>query len=114
MIAARREYHKIHTPSYHQLYPAPSRKLTDVRAPFAVVRVTLFVDGGSADPEKNIALFNVVKKARADGVPKTNIESALQKVRILCYVIRTILVLSLYCRYCFVVLAFSLLFFLER
>jgi hypothetical protein len=37
--------------------------------------------GGSADPEKNVALFNVVKKARADGVPKANIESALQKVR---------------------------------
>jgi len=35
--------------------------------------------GGSADPEKNVALFNVVKKARADGVPKANIESALQK-----------------------------------
>lgn len=37
-------------------------------------------DGGSTDPEKNIALFNIVKKARADGVPKANIESALQKV----------------------------------
>ncbi|KAI0303407.1 YebC-like protein [Multifurca ochricompacta] len=36
-------------------------------------------NGGSADPEKNIALLNVLKKARADGVPKTNIESALQK-----------------------------------
>ncbi|KAH9985561.1 DUF28-domain-containing protein [Russula vinacea] len=35
--------------------------------------------GGSADPEKNIALFNVIKKARAGGVPKANIESALQK-----------------------------------
>ncbi|KAI9508492.1 YebC-like protein [Russula earlei] len=35
--------------------------------------------GGSADPEKNITLFNVVKKARADGVPKANIDSALQK-----------------------------------
>ncbi|KAI0003260.1 DUF28-domain-containing protein [Russula compacta] len=35
--------------------------------------------GGSADPEKNIALFNIVKKARGDGVPKANIESALQK-----------------------------------
>lgn len=39
-------------------------------------------DGGSADPEKNIALFNVIKKARAGGVPKANIESALQKVRV--------------------------------
>ena len=38
-------------------------------------------DGGSADPEKNIALFNVIKKARVGGVPKANIESALQKVR---------------------------------
>lgn len=38
--------------------------------------------GGSADPERNIALFNAVKKSRADGVPKANIESALQKVRV--------------------------------
>jgi hypothetical protein len=37
-------------------------------------------DGGSADPEKNVALSNVIKKARAGGVPKANIESALQKV----------------------------------
>lgn len=37
-------------------------------------------DGGSVDPEKNVALFNVIKKARAGGVPKANIESALQKV----------------------------------
>lgn len=37
-------------------------------------------DGGSADPERNIALFNAVKRARTDGVPKVNIESALQKV----------------------------------
>ncbi|KAN0141319.1 YebC-like protein [Lactarius tabidus] len=36
-------------------------------------------NGGSADPERNVALFNAVKKARADGVPKVNIESALQK-----------------------------------
>jgi translational activator of cytochrome c oxidase 1 len=39
-------------------------------------------DGGSIDPEKNVALFNVLKKARAGGVPKANIESALQKVRL--------------------------------
>jgi len=39
------------------------------------------LDGGSTDPEKNVTLFNVIKKARADGVPKANIESALQKVR---------------------------------
>ena len=37
------------------------------------------LDGGSADLERNVALFNAVKKARADGVPKANIESALQK-----------------------------------
>jgi len=36
-------------------------------------------NGGSPDPERNVALFNAVKKARADGVPKANIESALQK-----------------------------------
>jgi len=35
--------------------------------------------GGSADPDKNVTLFNVIKKARAEGVPKVNIESALQK-----------------------------------
>ncbi|KAH9043015.1 YebC-like protein [Lactarius hengduanensis] len=34
---------------------------------------------GGSDPERNVALFNAVKKARADGVPKVNIESALQK-----------------------------------
>ena len=45
---------------------------------FVLVRTS---DGGSTDPEKNIALFNVLKKARASGVPKANIESALQKVR---------------------------------
>jgi len=28
-------------------------------------------------------LFNAIKKARAGGVPKANIESALQKVRVL-------------------------------
>ena len=38
-------------------------------------------DGSSVDPEKNIALFNVIKKARAGGVPKANIENALQRVR---------------------------------
>ncbi len=32
------------------------------------------------DPERNITLLNVIKKARAGGVPKANIESALQKV----------------------------------
>lgn len=36
-------------------------------------------NGGSTDLERNVALFNAVKKARADGVPKANIESALQK-----------------------------------
>ncbi|KAI9457744.1 YebC-like protein [Lactarius psammicola] len=36
-------------------------------------------NGGSADPERNVALSNAVKRARADGVPKANIESALQK-----------------------------------
>jgi hypothetical protein len=39
-------------------------------------------DGGSVDPEKNVTLFNIIKKARAVGVPKANIESALQKVPI--------------------------------
>ncbi|KAA1471251.1 YebC-like protein [Dentipellis sp. KUC8613] len=35
--------------------------------------------GGSANPEQNIALANTLKKARADGVPKANIETALAK-----------------------------------
>ena len=39
------------------------------------------LDGGSTDPDKNVTLFNIIKKARADGVPKANIENALQKVR---------------------------------
>jgi hypothetical protein len=40
------------------------------------------LDGGSVDPDKNVTLFNVIKKARAEGVPKANIESALQRVRV--------------------------------
>jgi hypothetical protein len=49
-------------------------------------------DGGSADPEKNLTLFNVLKKARADGVPKANIQSALQKVRVYAYIFIYLLV----------------------
>jgi hypothetical protein len=64
MIAARRQ-------SISSAYLPPATALTDEQ------RVA---DGGSADPEKNVALLNVIKKVRADGVPKTNIESALQKV----------------------------------
>jgi transcriptional/translational regulatory protein YebC/TACO1 len=44
--------------------------------------VYVFVDGGSVHPEKNIALSNVIKKVRASGLPRANIESALQKVRV--------------------------------
>jgi len=47
-------------------------------------------DGGSADPDKNIALLNVIRKARADGVPKANIENALQKVRMCIFSRRTV------------------------
>jgi hypothetical protein len=66
MIAARRE-----SPSYLLFFPLSARlgNLRDIS------------DGGSVDPEKNVALFNTIKKARVGGVPKANIESALQKVR---------------------------------
>ncbi|KAI0319826.1 YebC-like protein [Amylostereum chailletii] len=37
--------------------------------------------GGSADPAQNIALANALKKARSDGVPKTNVDTALAKAR---------------------------------
>jgi transcriptional/translational regulatory protein YebC/TACO1 len=37
--------------------------------------------GGSADSDKNVALFNVLKRLRADGIPKANVENALAKVR---------------------------------
>ena len=71
MIAARREL----------LLPfARLRTYGTCTVVFMLVRTS---DGGSSDPEKNIALFNVLKKARASGVPKANIESALQKVRVL-------------------------------
>jgi hypothetical protein len=63
MVAAR-------SASLSRLFTPPPSKLT-TKPP---------LDGGSADPERNVALFNAVKKARADGVPKVNIESALQKV----------------------------------
>ena len=62
MIAAR-------STSLSRFFTPPPGKLT--KKPL--------LDGGSADPERNIALFNALKKARADGVPKANIESALQK-----------------------------------
>jgi hypothetical protein len=53
-------------------FPSLSARLGDLRD---------ISDGGSVDPEKNVVLFNAIKKARAGGVPKPNIESALQKVR---------------------------------
>lgn len=40
------------------------------------------LDGGLVDPDKNVTPFNVIKKARADGVPKASMESALQSVRV--------------------------------
>ncbi|EIM90450.1 YebC-like protein [Stereum hirsutum FP-91666 SS1] len=36
-------------------------------------------NGGSANPETNLALFNALRKARDNGVPKQNIENALAK-----------------------------------
>jgi hypothetical protein len=47
--------------------------------PGELIDMHALVDGGS-DPEKNIALSNVIEKVRASGVPKANIESALEKV----------------------------------
>ena len=38
--------------------------------------------GGSSDPDKNLALSNTLKRARLEGVPKANIETALLKARI--------------------------------
>src|SRR6266702_5884595 len=37
------------------------------------------LDGGSADLERNVALFNAIKKACADAVHKANIESVLKQ-----------------------------------
>lgn len=39
------------------------------------------VAGGSADPSTNGALAVVLKAAKSSGVPRTNIENALKKVR---------------------------------
>ena len=35
--------------------------------------------GGSSNPEKNLQLASVIEQAKAVGVPKTNIESAIEK-----------------------------------
>ena len=69
MIAARREYSS----------RPRTWGLMEHARPYVLVCTS---DSGSIDPEQNIALFNVLKKARANGVPKANIESALQKVRV--------------------------------
>ena len=71
MMAARRECHA------HVPFPPPLLLLSARPG----LRKKNISDGSSIDPEKNIALFNVIKKARAGGVPKANIESALQRVR---------------------------------
>jgi len=39
------------------------------------------VAGGSADPNTNAALAAVLRAAKSSGVPRTNIENALRKVR---------------------------------
>ena len=39
-------------------------------------------DGGSDDPEKNVALAAVLKRVKSQGVPKENIEAAVAKVRV--------------------------------
>jgi len=67
MIAARRE-----SPSCLSFFFSLSARLGNLSL--------RDISDGSVDPEKNVALFNIIKKARAGGVPKANIESALQKV----------------------------------
>lgn len=37
--------------------------------------------GGSGDPVKNTTLANVLKAAKASGVPRDNIERAISRVR---------------------------------
>ena len=37
--------------------------------------------GGSTDPSTNAALAAVLRAAKSSGVPRTNIENALKKVR---------------------------------
>ena len=39
------------------------------------------VAGGSADPSTNVALAAALRAAKASGVPRSNIENALKKVR---------------------------------
>jgi len=39
------------------------------------------VAGGSTDPNTNAALAAVLKAAKSSGVPRSNIENALKKVR---------------------------------
>lgn len=38
------------------------------------------VAGGSADPNMNTVLANILKKAKISGVPKDNIEKAIARV----------------------------------
>lgn len=37
-------------------------------------------DGGNADPESNATLAAVIRRVKAQGVPKDNIEAALKRV----------------------------------
>ena len=43
----------------------------------------IYVAGGSPDPAMNATLATVLKKAKADGVPKENIDKALARVNAL-------------------------------
>lgn len=42
----------------------------------------ILVGGGSADPNKNLQLAAVLKRAKEQDIPKENIEKALAKVRV--------------------------------
>ena len=45
--------------------------------------IYIYVAGGSPDPAMNATLATVLKKAKADGVPKENIDKALARVNAL-------------------------------
>lgn len=46
-----------------------------------IVSSHAFAAGGSADPNTNAALAAVLRAAKSSGVPKSNVENALKKVR---------------------------------
>jgi hypothetical protein len=49
--------------------------------PLPTISFQAFAAGGSADPGLNAALAVVLRAAKSAGVPRSNIENALKKVR---------------------------------